>query len=523
MIRTLLFFLLVLPASAQPFRAWIVLRDHAGAAPVELAEATRARRALRGTVGADSLLSPRYLAALERLGVRPERESRWLNAVTATLTPDVAARVAALPFVRRVQPVARMQPVETPEAFSLGTAATGPRAVWTDAQLDAINARTATAAAYDGTGVTLGFLDTVFDSTHVAFAGQVAEGRWLGTRAFTPGAQTDRHALAVSSIAAGFVAGVYESPAPGASLVGATTEYAPTERNLEEDAFVAGLEWLEARGADVVNVSLGYTVFDAGQHSYTTADLDGDTGITTRAADAAAARGVVMVIAAGNEGCSSPASCWYYISTPADGDSVITVGAVRLDSTLASFSSRGPTADGRLKPDVVAPGAAIAHARPGGTFGTGNGTSYAAPLVSGVVAKLLQARPTLTPMEVRDVLRQTASQATNPDNLFGWGIVNADAALRSVTGAAPATTALAVRLVQNPVQERLRFDVQSPVAGPLRLTVYDALGREVLGWEGAVAMGRQHVDVRFDAPPGLYAFRLTCVEEDATGTFVRAR
>ena len=493
------------PAAAQAAPTWVFFTDKgAAAAPAPATDAALARRALRGTAGADRLDRPvaaAYVAAVERAGGAVRRESRWLNAVSADLTPAQATVVAALPFVRGLRPVGRLVPARTETAAPpVPSAAAGMLIDYgaSQTQLAVINAIPPLERGVNGTGVRFGFLDTEFGGfQHTAFA----------------------------SIAAGFATGQLVGPGYGAILYGATTEYAPTETNAEEDAFVAGLEWLEAQGVDVVNSSLGYTTFDAGQRSYTYADLNGDTGVTTRAADAAVARGVVVVVSAGNEG----ASAWRYIGTPADGDSVIAVGAVSSTKVRASFSSVGPTADGRIKPDVAAMGVGNRFATgngPSTTYGSGNGTSFSSPMVAGVVAQMLQVNPRLTPIEVRTILRNTASQANAPDNLLGWGVVNADAAviqsavLESAEREARAG-GVAVRAVAGADGTALVVRAERALSAA-RLDAFDLLGRRVgTPFTGAVGAG---ASVRVALPaglaPGVYAFRLDAPEAHAAGTFV---
>jgi subtilisin family serine protease len=159
--------------------------------------------------------------------------------------------------------------------------------------------------------------------------------------------------------------------------------------------------------------------------------MDGDTAISTRAADLAGERGVMVVNSAGNEG---PDTRGNTLGAPADGNLVLAVGAVTSTGTRASFSSVGPTADGRIKPDVAAQGVGVKVARPDNATGytTANGTSFSCPLTAGVVALLVQANPSATPDQVFGALRSTASQASSPDNLLGYGIVDALAALRVI-------------------------------------------------------------------------------------------
>lgn len=508
----------LLPAAAQPAapeapttRYWVFFTDkgEAGEA-VPISAAARLRRQRRGQAQQPDLDRPvasAYRAALAALGGETHVESRWLNAVSATLTPAQRTAAAQLPFVQDVRPVARLTATRAPEGLPRPVPFLNA-AVQRTSQLDygpsrrqlaAINAIAPLERGINGRGVRLGFLDTEYGNfTHPVFARLVAEGRLLAQRNFTQGPQSNRHGLNVASIAVGFAEGQLIGPAWGASVLAATTEYAPTETNREEDDFVAGLEWLEAQGADVVNSSLGYTTFDAGQRSYTPADLNGNTGVTTRAVDRAVALGVVVVVSAGNDGnClgpNSPPGCWYYIGTPADADSVIAVGAVRIDSSRSSFSSRGPTADGRIKPDVSAPGENIVIASGNGYSSFGAGTSFASPLVAGVACQILQANPNLTPIEVRDLLRRTASRAGKPDNELGWGIINADAAIRQAAAALPVEVPAAYRFTApypNPTAGAAVFEVASPAPlGRVRLALYDLLGRRVaVVFDGDVGAG----------------------------------
>ncbi len=220
----------------------------------------------------------------------------------------------------------------------------------------------------------------------------------------------------------GYAPGTLIGPAYGADFLLAKTETDKFERPIEEDYWVAGIEWAESLGAEVVSSSLGYTDW------YTFADMNGLTAVTTRAANRAAELGVVVVNAAGNE----RGAAWNHIIAPADGFEVLAVGAVTSSGAIASFSSPGPTADGRIKPDVCALGVnnrlAANLADGTDTYDRGSGTSFATPLIGGVAALLLEAHPGWTPREVRAALLASASRSGAPNNDFGWGIANAAAA-----------------------------------------------------------------------------------------------
>lgn len=517
----------------------------------------RERRRVRGNgphPWHDAPLADRYLRRLGEMGVRPVVTSRWLNAVSAHLDPARTKRIRSLSFVRSIRPVADLRAEPPPPSPGKGRDVArpfGPRETRLDygpsrSQLAAINAVSPIEDGYDGEGVVLGFLDTQFNFSHPALQHVERDGRLVAVRDFTESladslgpANDNYHGLAVSSVAVGNEAGRLVGPAHAATVVAATTEYAPREVNREEDLFVAGLEWLERQGVDVVNVSLGYTTFDEGERSYRYEDMDGETAVTTRAADRAASMGVVVVASAGNSaGCGGPdaSGCWHYVGSPADGDSVIAVGAITPDSSRARFSSFGPTSDDdRVKPDVSAPGLAVVAATQSGyTRPTEDcsecgfaGTSAASPLVAGVATQILEADPRLGPMKVREILRETSHLAENPNNALGWGIVNAGAAvrraLRRVLPERPEVSAAQ----PNPFRNQTRIELRLPEGPPrtVTLTLYDVLGREVARPVArTLQQGYNAVTVQgTNLPAGVYLYRFAGEGIDVSGTVVKAQ
>jgi subtilisin family serine protease len=232
------------------------------------------------------------------------------------------------------------------------------------------------------------------------------------------------------SIIGGFKEGELVGPAYGANFILAKTENTDSETPIEEDNWIAGIEWADSIGVDVTSTSLSYLDYDSPYTSYTWQDMDGNTALITIAADLAAGKGIVVVNSASNNGNNSSHNT---LGAPADGDSVFTIGSVTSSGVRSSFSSVGPTVDGRIKPDLMAMGSNVYHA---GSFGNqyyaGSGTSFSCPLVAGVCALILQKNPLLTPMEVLQLLRSTATQSNNPDNLYGWGIIDALDAINNI-------------------------------------------------------------------------------------------
>jgi serine protease AprX len=520
-------------APSDSLRIWVFVKGGIAASEVSIHRSDRAhqRDLDRGQplTSGTSFLSDARRELVER-GIDVRLESSLLGAFSVRASQDdiewlrTRGWVSELVAGRR----ARSRPADEIEAVA-SKAATSDAGL-SETHLAMINVLPVIEAGITGEGVMLGFLDTMYDEfQHRAFSLLRTDGRIVEERDFTGQEQSNFHGLAVASVAAGRDDGYLWGPAFGATLAGATTEYVPTETPEEEEFFVAGLEWLESIGVDVVNVSLGYTTFDDPADNYTPADLDGQTAVTTRAVEAASERGVVVVVSAGNSACASPDLCWYYIGTPADAPSAITVGAVRLDSTRASFSSFGPTADGRIKPDVSAPGVGVYVAVRGDMYGRGSGTSFSAPLVAGIAAQMLQVNPGLRPSEVQEILRSTSHLAHEPNVGVGYGVVNAAKAVEEAIARRPSPlpeSASISSAYPNPFTTTLTLRIDAPLDGFRgEVLIVDALGRE---WarpvRGTLAPGTHTVEIpTANWPSGVYIYRLTGNGVNDSGTVVRIR
>jgi len=391
----------------------------------------------------------RYLEQVEEAGIAVRVVSRWLNAVSVRATSQQRAWLENQPFVTGLRTVGRFRrppPREEPVAVKLRARVDSPDYDLSFEQLAQIRVIALHELGYKGQGVRVAVLDNGFHyAEHAAFA----RLRVVGARDFVNGdevvtdeddqpvtgneTQSDQniHGAEVLSLLAGYEPGRFIGAAPEGEYILAKTEDNRSELPIEEDRWIAGLEWADSLGADVVNSSLGYNIWDDGS-GYTYEQLDGATALTTLAAEMAVRQGLIVVSAAGNEG-DGP---WRYVTAPADAPGVISVGAVDVppsglrDPVLAGSSSRGPTADGRIKPDVVAPGQGVIVADiRGRDYVRTNGTSFATPLVSGVCALLLQIDPSLRrqPAKVQQILRETAADLgpAGPDTAYGWGLVDA--------------------------------------------------------------------------------------------------
>jgi len=377
-------------------------------------------------------------------------------------------------------------------------------------------------AGLDGTGILIGIMDTGFDTTHAAFTRLRSERLILHTRDFInddsdvmDSLDIQRsHGTAVLSVLAGFDEGNLIGPAFGAHLALAKTEILPGEDQAEEDYWVAAAEWMESLGVDIISSSLGYIDW------YDTTQLDGRTAVITLAADAAAALGVVVVNAAGNEGNTT----WRKVIPPADGLSVIAVGGVDSDSNVIGFSSRGPTADGRIKPDVCALGAGNYVADYFGGYGFSSGTSFAAPLISGGIALLLQGHPDWTPDDVTQNLKRASSRAFGPDNAFGWGIPNF---VRAYYGLPfEPEDRPSIEIIPQPAEDSVTFRILVPQASNIVFSIHEISGAEVIEWTryvnepSTVAIkwnGINHKGKRVAS--GIYICNLKTSDSNARGKF----
>lgn len=354
--------------------------------------------------------------------------SRYLNAVSVCTASDDIDRIKNLPFVDRVSPVS-ISTYQTPVYNSI----TGTASGLTSFQLSQIHLDDLHERGWTGQGVIIGVLDSGFNLTHIVFQqidvilqyDFINDDGDPSQQSEDPPGQSD-HGTAVLSLLGGYCKDTFSGGVPDASFILAKTEDISDEYQAEEDYWVQGLEWVEENGADLVSNSLGYIDW------YTYTDMDGNTAVTTIAADAAASRGMIVFSAIGNRGPYTGT-----LIAPADGDSVFAVGAVDVMGNVAQFSSRGPTYDGRIKPSACALGENVVLAYVGETeYSFSNGTSFATPLTASAAGAIHQAHPEWSMIEIIDILEITALNADSPDNDTGYGILNAFSALnyRSLTG-----------------------------------------------------------------------------------------
>jgi serine protease AprX len=393
-------------------------------------------RRIKQNIPIDSLdlpVSDFYLQEIEKAGGRILHKSKWFNAATVEANVESMEKIMAFPFVKKEYQAPKYFLSEIEKTYNsnldidlceiLGneTEAYG-KAYY---QLKMLNGDALHCMGYTGNGMLIGVLDAGFqkvDSLQV-FNNLWKNGQIAGTKDFVNAEhnvfKSHPHGMYVLSIMGANLPGSMIGTAPDADYLLIRTEDGPTEFMIEEDNWVAGAEFADSAGVDIINSSLGYTTYDDASQSHTYKDMDGNTTRVTIGANIAASKGILVVNSAGNSGASD----WQYIGAPADGRGVLAIGAVNYLSEYSFFSSKGPSYDRRIKPDVTAlgQGTAIASLTDGQVV-NGNGTSFSAPVISGLVACLWQAFPSMNRLEIMSAITQSSDRFARPDSLYGYGI-----------------------------------------------------------------------------------------------------
>jgi serine protease AprX len=523
------------PGNNGPFKIWIYFRDR-GPGPQRAVENISERalerrriRSRRTTDRFDLPVNTSYISAVRVHAAGLRHVSRYFNAVSALVQPSGIEAISSLAFVERIDIVKTYRRTGEEEPGMLFSPAAAPGSeIYGGSydQLAQIGVVPLLELGYNGSGtvtasnpVLVCVMDTGFRLDHEALAHINVIARYDFIQGDTvvqnqdgDHIEQDRHGTIVLGALAGYHEEDLVGPAWGADFLLAKTEIYGEEIEIEEDNWIAGIEWADSAGAEIISSSLGYIDW------YTPADLDGDTPLCTQAADIAAEHGIVVVTAMGNYGAAGDTT----LIAPADGDSVIAVGAVDRYGFIAPFSSRGPTADGRIKPDLVALGVGTYSVQypTFDSYATSSGTSLSTPLVAGLCAQLLEIKPDLTPESMRELLTSTSSRSENPDIVYGYGIP--DGVLASGIDVDPTTVVLG-GAYPNPFRSRTSFHLDVPPGERVAVRIYDcrgALVKEIpaaealvqggsLVWDGTNSQGL-HVAT------GLYFVRFSAAGFDRT-------
>jgi serine protease AprX len=335
---------------------------------------------------------------------------------------------------------------------------------------------------FTGDGIVVAVLDSGFPNVinNPAFSHIVSDGRLLGTYDFALRQEnvdgTGSHGAQTFSDIGGFILDQFVGTAPEASFYLFRTEYGPTENPVEEAWWVEALERADSLGVDVVNTSLGYQAYDNSAYDHSYEDLDGQTTIGARGANHAFDKGMILVTSAGNGG-----NGFGFVGTPGDSAGMLTIGAVDSGGDYVSFSSIGPTVDGRIKPDVMAQGRDAAVVSSNGNVTTSSGTSFSSPIIAGAVASLWQARPEVPNGLIMQVIRESAHLFNNPTDQMGYGIPNFEDALNDllILGIEDQLLAEQFALYPNPVKTNINISFPEGVE-QADFIIYNIIGEQIL-------------------------------------------
>lgn len=490
----------------------------------------------------DLPLTSSYINQVAATGATVIGKSKWLNSISVLISdPQQLIDINQLPFVisnlqlNKISTFISDENKFNLEALSPSTNSKNrvASAMAFDygqgyQQINMIGGMQLHQNGYRGQGMLIAVLDAGFPGVDViaGFDSLRNENRIISTYDFVNRSpfvySYNSHGTSTLSCMAALVPGSFIGTAPKASYLLLRTEDASPESKSEEFYWLEGAEYADSCGADVISSSLGYTTFDNAVINYTRSNLDGNTALSTRGADFAASKGILVVNSAGNSGGNS----WQKLGAPADGDSVFCIGGVNSNLTRASFSSYGPTADNRLKPDVAALAVGATVFNQNGSLGSANGTSFSCPIIAGMSTCLWQANPTYSNMELIEAIKNTASQFSTPDSSLGWGIPNFSAADFILQGKKleQYPNAENILLSPNPFIDNLNFNFYSADTQSYRIVIVDALGKKIFEhnyFATSKSYNQINIPIAQNLSRGIYFFSLSTNDKIYTKKIIK--
>tara|TARA_R110002049_G_scaffold679_1_gene3967 strand:- start:194 stop:1810 length:1617 start_codon:yes stop_codon:yes gene_type:complete len=449
------------------------------------------RKALHGTPidERDVPVNENYITQLKNTsGISVHAKSKWMNCVYVRGTQSNIQNLENLPFVTEVEFMDKslnfaptttltsnkfiIEEQQSRIEYNYGAAANQTEMLAVDFLHE---------SDFTGEGMVVAVMDSGFPNvtTNPAFSEINMDGRLLGTYDFAERQVnvdgTGSHGAKTYSDIAAYLENQFVGTAPNASFYLFRTEYAPTENPVEEAWWVEALERADSLGVDVVNTSLGYQDYDNPSYDHSYQDLDGQTTIGARGANHAFDKGMLLVTSAGNDGGG-----FTYVGTPGDSPGMLTIGAVDSDGEYASFSSIGPTVDGRIKPDVMAQGRDAAVVDEFGFVTFNNGTSFSSPILAGAITSLWEARPQTTNGQLMQIVRESAHLYNNPTDEMGYGIPNFEAAYNALILLTIEDQLLEEQfaIYPNPVVSDLNISFPEGITNA-KIEIYNVLGSKV--------------------------------------------
>jgi len=527
----------------KTYRFWIELKDKKeNGFTIDHPEAFLSPRAIErrqkqniAVTTQDLPITMAYQEGIEKLGVRILHNSRWFNSVTVEcMDTSVMKAIRKLEYVNGSRLLyARVEPETVPKSpdamMEYLISMNAPKKSENESdygfglgQISMLKGDELHGMGYKGQGVVIAVLDAGFFKMNemATFDKMREDGRLLGTfdmvKKDSMVYEDDMHGMNVLSTMAAYTPGKMIGTAPLASYWLIRTEDNFSEFPIEESNWIAGAEFADSVGADVINSSLGYTQYDAKELSYTYKSLDG-TSLISRAATHCAGVGMIVCNAAGNEGDGD----WHFVGVPADADSIITVGGVDAFGDHSTFSSFGPTADGRIKPTVCAQATSTFVASSKGKFYQSQGTSFASPVMCGMVASLWSANPSATAMQVIQAIMQSADRYSHPDNTFGYGIPDFMMANRLLGGdsAFDYSTDQWMDEIPSEYYETVPINFYSSKNQPMQIILRDHKGRKVRDMDFTLIKGQFFLYTLQDLPRGKKGLSLEIVLDGVSTSY----
>lgn len=488
---SIVFFLLILNFCIAQEHAWVYFNDKPEAAeylanPLTMLSQKALDRRDNQNISLDFKdvpVSENYLDDITNSdGINVRAKSKWMNALHVTGSEGAITALLDFAFVDHIEFAAddlngksltikrNHNKFEVKTDFDYGLSLN---------QIEMLNGNFLHEQNFTGIEKTIAVMDAGFPGVDIFTAFQKIRdnGQILGGYNFV-----DRntnfysgisHGSSVLSTMAGFVEGQLVGTAPDANYYLFITEDATQESPLEESLWVEAAEMADSLGVDIINTSLGYTTFDDSRYNYSYSDMDGNTAFISKGADIAFSRGMIIVNSAGNSGNNT----WHYINAPADGHNVLAIGAVDGNEGITSFSSYGPSADGRIKPDVNAKGGGTVIINSQGNISTGNGTSFSSPIISGIVACLWQAYPDKTNVEIIQIIKESGHLYDSPNDHEGYGIPDFESSFRTLTNNTESEVDFA--FYPNPFNSIIQFELADRI-NDVQISIFDVLGNKLL-------------------------------------------
>lgn len=515
--------------------AWVYFKNKPNsqyyfANPLQMLSQRALDRRIIQNIPLDLLDIPIHQAYIDQIaatsGITVKAKSKWLNCLHIRGSQVDIQALTLLSFVNHVSFANRTLNVggrfsntiafnsvnkvlETQASYNYGTSAN---------QIQMLNGHLLHQQNYSGIGKIIAVLDAGFPGVDVAqpFQRLRYNSQILGGYNFVDRSSNfyamNNHGTMVLSTMGGYANNQLVGTAPDAYYYLFVTEDSSSENPLEESLWVEAAEMADNLGVDVINTSLGYFGYDNPNYSHTYSDMNGITAFISRGANIAFSRGMVVVVSAGNSGSTANV----HIGAPADAINVLTVGAVNSARNYASFSSIGPSFDGRVKPDVMAQGLYAVVSNPSGTIMTNSGTSFSGPIIAGMVASFWQAFPTFTNVQIVQFIKESADHFTNPNPQYGYGIPNFQLALTNALSGMQFHSDL-ISVYPNPVKEVVTFSIPT-IGSSKEISIYNSLGQIVINQSSLNQI--QNISLQ-SLESGIYFYKIAVANGTKIGKIIK--